>query len=137
MPKTTPKRSDDIDDLIDAALSEEDRSLLERYGREPGYLRQALGMFGGPLGWIIWVTFAASLIAFAGSVYALAQMLAAGETLTAVQWGVGGVVLFQLATFARGFMGDHFEANRLLREIKRLELRLVRMDSGEQEGTTR
>jgi len=117
-----------IDDLIEETLSAEDRALLERYGSEPGYLRQAFGLFRGRLGWVMWLTFAVSLAGFLGCVIALWRLFGSAEPVAAVQWGVGAVLLFQLSTFLRGFMGSHFEANRLLREIKRLELRLVRLE---------
>lgn len=41
------------------------------------------------------------------------------------------MILVQLSTLLRGFMGMQFEANRVLREVKRLELRLVRMEGKE------
>ncbi len=125
-----------LDDMIEEALSAEDEALLARYGREPGYVSQAFGLFRGRLGWVMWVVFIAQFLAVLGAVYALVRLFSgAPDMLEALRHGVLAVILIQLATFLRGFMGAHFEANRVLREIKRLELRLVRLEErGERNG---
>lgn len=43
----------DIDELIDQALTEEERALLGRNEPEPGFLRQVLAMGRGRLGWVM------------------------------------------------------------------------------------
>lgn len=127
----------DIDERIEAALSAEDTALLERYAEEPGYFRQALGLFRGRLGWVMWFVYIVQFVLFLGAVYALYRMFTVGALMPALHWGVGAVILVQLTIFLRGFMGVHFEANRLLRELKRLELRLVRLEDGENGQKTR
>lgn len=112
-----------IDDLIGQALTEEDRALLASHG-EPGYLAQAFGLFRGPMAWVMWVVYATAGIAFLAGLYALWHMVAAIDALAAVKWGVGALFLFQLTTLCKTFMGSHMEANRLLREIKRVELQV-------------
>lgn len=119
-----------LDDMIDEALSEEERALLEHYAGEPGYLRQALGLFRGRLGWVMWFVGITQLLLFLAALYALWELFAADELMHAMRWGVGAVVLVQLSTLLRSFMGMQFEANRVLREIKRLELRFVRLEEG-------
>jgi len=123
-----------IDERIEAALSAEDEALLEHYGDEPGYIRQALGLFRGRLGWVMWFIYITQALLFLAAVYAFYRLSTVGELMPALQWGVGAVILVQLTTFLRGFMGMHFEGNRLLREIKRLELRLVRLEGGKTGG---
>ena len=39
--------------------------------------------------------------------------------------GVAGLALFQFTVVGKGFMGAHLEANRVLREVKRVELQLA------------
>jgi hypothetical protein len=118
-----------IDDLIEDTLSEDDERLLAEYGSEPGYFRQAFGLFRGPLGWVMSMVMGVAVIFGLATIWFAWAAMTATETLDAVQWGMLAVIGVQLTTFLRGFMGDHFEANRVLREIKRLELRLVRMES--------
>jgi len=118
-----------IDDLIQDTLTEEDERLLAEYGSEPGYLRQAFSLFRGPLGWVMSMVMACAIGFGLASIWCIYKAMVATEMLDAVQWAMWAVIGVQLTTFLRGFMGDHFEANRVLREIKRIELRLVRMES--------
>jgi hypothetical protein len=119
----------DIDELINETLSKEDEELLADYGREPGYFKQAMALFRGKLGWVMWLVGIIQLLFFIAALYAFYQVLVGTDLISTLRWGIGTVILVQLSTFLRGFMGMHFETNRALREIKRLELRLVRMES--------
>ena len=112
-----------LDEMIGRALTDEDRALLSRHG-EPGYVAQAFGMFRGPMAWALWVAYVAGAFAFIVGAYAFWQMLTTTDLLAAVKWGVGALVLFQITVLTKGFMGSHMEANRMLREIKRLELQV-------------
>ena len=114
-----------IDDLINEALSEEDEDLLQRYGSEPGYFSQAFALFTGRLGWVMWLVMIVQVLLFIGAVWAVWTVFTTPDALAAVRWGVVAVILVQIVTFLRGFMGAHFEANRVLRHVTRLELRLV------------
>ncbi|MEO6065117.1 MAG: DUF6768 family protein [Lysobacterales bacterium] len=113
-----------IDDLIGRALTEEDRELLARHG-EPGYLAQAFGIFRGPMAWVMWVVNAAAGVAFVAGLYAIWKMSGTTEAIVAVKWGVGSLLLFQVTTLCKTFMGTHLETNRMLREIKRVELQVA------------
>jgi hypothetical protein len=112
-----------IDDLIGRALTEEDRALLASHG-EPGYLTQAFGLFRGPMAWVMWLVNVASGVGFLAGAYAIWRMFGAPDALVAVQWGVAALFLFQVTTLCKTFMGTRMEANRLLRELKRIELQV-------------
>lgn len=112
-----------IDDLIDQALTEEDRALLASHS-EPGYLAQAFDLFRGPLAWVMWLVNAASGVAFLAGVYAIWRMFGTSDPLVAVKWGVASLFLFQVTTVCKTVMGSRMEANRLLRELKRVELQV-------------
>jgi len=112
-----------IDDLIGQALTEEDRALLASHS-EPGYLTQAFGLFRGPLAWVMWLVNVASGVAFLAGAYAIWQMFGTSDPLVAVKWGVASLFLFQVTTLCKTFMGNRMEANRLLRELKRIELQI-------------
>lgn len=115
----------DIDELINEALSQEDEALLDNLNEEPGWMRQAFGLFRGPLAWVMWVVFIVQIALFLGALYAGWTVFTTSDLMAAVKWGVLTVVLVQLTTFLRGFMGSHLEANRVLRELRRLDLRLI------------
>ena len=57
--------------------------------------------------------------------FALWQTWHAVDVISAVRWGVLTVVLFQYSAMIKGFLGTHFEANRTLREVKRVELQIA------------
>ncbi len=112
-----------LDDLIAQGLSAEDRELLARHG-EPGYFSQAIGLFRGSWSWVMWLVYISAALAFLAAIYAFWQLQASTDAVSAVKWGVVGLVLFQFTVMGKAFMGSHMEANRLLREIKRLELQV-------------
>lgn len=112
------------DELISRALTEEDRALLARYG-EPGYIRQSLGLFRGRDGWVGVLAYVTALAAFAGFAFAFWQLWSATELLSAVRWGVVALLAFQYSTMMKSVMGTRVEANRVLRELKRVELRIA------------
>ncbi|HZD54534.1 MAG TPA: DUF6768 family protein [Woeseiaceae bacterium] len=120
-----------IDELINETLSAEDEALLARYGTEPGYVRQAFWLFRGKLGWVMCLVAVVQVMLFLGAIYAFWATVTATDLLIALRWGVGTVVLVQMSALLRSFMGMHFEANRVLRELARLELRIVRGQQGE------
>jgi hypothetical protein len=118
-----------IDDLIGRALDEEDKALLARQA-EPGYIAQAFGIFRGPMAWVMWLVNVAAGIAFLAGLYSIWQMSGAAEALAAVKWGVAALALFQVTMLCKTFMGSHLEANRMLREIKRVELQVALLREG-------
>jgi hypothetical protein len=114
---------DKTDQLIEQALSAEDRELLAKHG-EPGYFTQAFGLFRGTLGWVAWLAYLSGLAAFAGCAYALWQTWTTSDALLAVRWGVVALLLFQCSAMLKTYLGSHMQANRMLRELKRIELQL-------------
>ena len=120
-----------FDDLIGKALTEEDRALLASHS-EPGYLSQAFGIFRGPMASVMWLVNIAAGIAFLAGGYAVWQMFDTLDPLVAIKWGIASLFLFQVTMLCKTFMGNHMEANRMLRELKRVELQvsLLRADAG-------
>ena len=117
------------DDTILRALAEEDRDLLARHA-EPGYPAQALAMFRGRLGWVTTLAYVTALVAFIGFGYTFWRAWTADDALAAVKFGTLAVVLFQYTAMAKGFLGNHIEANRTLREMKRIELQMALLRRG-------
>ena len=114
-----------VDDMIRKTLEEQDRAVWAELGDEPGYFRQAFGLFRGQLGWVMWMVMIIQLALFGTAIWAAVKLVGASDAVQAVQWGVLVVVLVQMVTFLRGFMGSHFEANRILRELALVQLRVV------------
>ena len=112
-----------LDQMIHQALSEEDRRLLASHA-EPGYLKQAMGVFRGPMSWVMWLVYVLGVVTFVLCALSLWKMWVSTDVLTAVKWGIAGLAAFQFSVVCKNFMGQHLEANRMLREIKRVELKV-------------
>ena len=107
----------DTERMIGEALVAEERDLLRRIGEEPAYLVQLGGAFTGRLGWVNGAMMLAQIVLFVAGIYAAVQFFTAGDALSAVCWGLPAAVLVIWPTI---------QTNRVLRELKRLELRLAR-----------
>ena len=112
-----------IDNLIGQALTDEDRALLTSFG-EPGYATQALSLFRGPQAWAMWMINIAGGVAFFVGVYAIWQTSGTADVLVAVKWGVASLFLFQITMLCKILTVNRMESNRLLRELKRVELQV-------------
>lgn len=120
---------DTIDRLIDEALDAEERELLRQIGEEPGYLTQAMGAFGGRLGWVNLVLMIAQTALFFIGLYAAWRFFEAPDVLTALRWGIPAAVLFLSAVMLKLSIWPTIQTNRVLREMKRVELQLARIQS--------
>jgi|TARA_R110000744_G_scaffold125730_15_gene231866 hypothetical protein len=116
----------ELDAMIAEALAAEDRQLLEQFGEEPGYFAQAIGLFGGRLGWVIWTVYIVNIAAAGLAIWAGWHLFMASTPLEAIRWGVAALAAMQIGLFMKGFMGEQLLNNRVIREVKRLELQLVR-----------
>lgn len=117
----------DLDKMIDAALAEEERDLLRAIGEESGYLAQATGIFGGRTGWVNLVVMVTQTAAFLVAVWATVRFFAATDVLAALHWGLPAATLMVMALVLKTSLRPVMEANRVIREVKRLELQLARM----------
>lgn len=122
---------DPLDTMIDEALNAEERDLLRTIGEEPGYFTQVWGLFGGKIGWVTWLLMAAQTMMFIASVYAAVQFFAATEALEALRWGLPAAVLLILAAMTKLTLWPSLQANRVIHEVKRLELQVARMQMKE------
>jgi hypothetical protein len=115
-----------IDQMIDEALDAEERDLLRSIGEEPGFFRQAWGVFGGPTGWVNAVMMAAQTLLFLAGAWAAWHFFQASEPVAQLRWGLPAAVLLIVATVMKMALLPRMESNRLMRELKRIELQLAR-----------
>jgi len=116
----------DIDQLIDEALDTEERDLLHALGDEQGFALQLVGLFGGRTGWVSAVMIAAQTVIFLGGAWATWRFFNAGDTLTALRWGLPATVLMLGSTMLKLALWPTIHTNRLMRELKRIELQVAR-----------
>jgi hypothetical protein len=115
----------DIDRMIDEALDAEERALLRSLD-EQGFFTQAFGIFRGPTGWTNAVLMGAQAVMFVAGVWAAWNFFEATEPSAQLRWGLPAAVALILATMLKMALIPRMEGNRVMREIKRLELKLAR-----------
>ncbi len=115
----------DADRMIDEALGLEERELLRSIGEEPDYIEQAMGVFGGRLGWLNMVLMVAQGAAFFAGAWAAWNFFAADDTLAALRWGLPASVLLLMSLTMKMALWPTIQANRIIRELKRIELQIA------------
>jgi hypothetical protein len=117
----------ELDRMIEATLNEEDRAFFARLEREPGFFGQLIGLLAGPVGWINLVMLIALIAFFFGGVWCAWEFLQTSDVITALRWGLSSATLLIVAAILKiGTLWPSFQTNRMLREIKRLELQIAR-----------
>ena len=107
------------------ALPAEERDLLPRIGEEPGYLDQALSVFSGKTGWVSAVLMVTQAVGFMAGVWAAWNFFQAPDALSALRWGLPAAVLLVMSLVIKMGLWPTIQANRVLRELKRLELQMA------------
>lgn len=115
----------DLDTLVEAELSREERELLGRIGEEPGFFGQALGLFGGRLGWVNAVMMLTQIVIFFAGAYAAWRFFGETQVASQLRWGLPAAVLLIMSLMIKMAMWPEIHANRLMRELKRIELQLA------------
>jgi cytochrome b561 len=114
-----------VDNAIQDALSKEDAEFLAKLQTEPGSLQQIVGIFQGPLNWIYLTLLIAAIVVGAFAVYSGWQFATSTGLRPLFYWGaVTGFCLVVLAVVRIVFFMQ-INTNRILREIKRLELQVA------------
>ncbi|MCP5038635.1 MAG: hypothetical protein GY945_13670 [Rhodobacteraceae bacterium] len=116
---------DKLDELIREALEGEDKRIFEETA-ELGYFALAMGIFRGRTGWVSWVVMLVQGAMFLAAIWCAVQFYAASEVLLAVKWGISAAVLALMAGMMKMSLMPVMQADRVLRELKRVELMLAR-----------
>lgn len=114
----------DLDQVIDEALDAEERELLRTLD-EPGFFSQAFGVFRGPTGWMSMVMMFWQAVMFIAGVWAAWRFFEATDTVTQLRWGLPATILLIFAAMLKMALIPRMESNRLLRELKRVELQVA------------
>lgn len=117
-------KTQQIDQMIELALSQRDRDILEGT-EELGWFSLGLKQFSGKLGWVTWVLMIVQTSMFIAGVYFGIKFLNATEVLPAVKNGIGAAVLLLMATQLKTSLMPQIQADRVIREVKRLQLMIV------------
>jgi len=119
-------KTEDLDRLILEALDADDRAVLGDLAEEPGYFAQAFGLLRGKLAWVMWIAYIVNIIGAGLAIFAAWNMFQTTDPVMTIRWGIGVVVAVNLGLFMKGGLGLQMQNNRILRELKRVELQLAR-----------
>ena len=119
-----------LDDQIRAALSAEDRALLDEYADEPGILDLVAGTFRGKMRFWSALSVFMTLPMFALSVWCFVELVTADDVLVALRWGAGFLWSALAVAMLKMWFWMQMNQQAVLREIKRVELQVARGSSG-------
>jgi hypothetical protein len=113
-----------VDEILSRALREDERDLLASLP-EPGLLGASFGLFRGRLGWVNAVVMVVQGAAFLTGAYAAWRFFGAADTYTQLRWGLPAATLLLVSLILKAMLWPAVQADRVIREVKRLELRLA------------
>jgi len=113
----------DIDNKIRAALREEPP------GAEPNLAEEVISVFRGRHRWMHAVVVAVSLIFLALAVWASLQFYHAEVVREQLRWGGLALVALLMISFMKVWFWLEMQTNRILREVKRVELLFISRDA--------
>lgn len=113
-----------LDDLIAEAMSAEEREIL-RETEELGWFELGAKQFTGKLGWVSVVLMAVQTVLFVAAIWCAVGFFGATDVLSALHWGLPAAVLMILATILKTSLMPQIQADRVLRELKRVELMIA------------
>lgn len=113
----------DLDQKIQAALRRAQTG-GEPAG-EPNLAEEVLAAFRGRHRWLSALFVGVNLVFFAGLLWAGARFLQAGSVPAQLQWGALAFVCLFAMSFIKLWFWLELHSNRVLRELKRVELLLV------------
>lgn len=116
---------DKLDALIREALEGEDREIL-RQTEELGWFALVFSQFRGRLGWVAWVLTVVQTAMFLAGLWCAVRFFQTTEVIAALRWGFSATVLWILATNIKLSMMPQMHADRVIRELRRVELLLAR-----------
>lgn len=113
-----------LDRLIEEALSDQDKDIM-RETQELGWFALGASQFTGKLGWVSWVLMILQTTMFLFAVWAGWHFFVATEMLAALKWGLSSATLVIVATILKTSLMPQIQADRILRELKRVELMIA------------
>jgi len=118
----------DLDQKIQAALRGQPGA--DALAREPNIAEEVIGTFRGRRRILMAFSFAYSLVLFAGAIWAGVRFHGAQTVAAQLQWGALAFLLFLIVLFIKLWFWLEMHTNRVLRELKRVELLLVSRPPG-------
>jgi hypothetical protein len=113
----------DLEQKIQAALRRDTAG--DSLAGEPNLAEEVLTAFRGRHRWLTALVVLVNLAAFAGFVLAAVRFYGATDVAVQLRWGALAAVLLSVMTMLKLWFWLEMQSNRILREVKRVELLLV------------
>lgn len=113
-----------LDEMIKEALEGEDRRIFEET-EELGWFALGLSQFRGKHGFVAWAIMIVQSVMFFAGIWCIVHFFQATEVLLALKWGLSGAVLWIIGTSLKMGLMPQMQADRVIRELKRIELMLA------------
>jgi hypothetical protein len=119
----------DFNTTLREAMTEDDEAFLRRLEDEPGLFQQVANAFQGKLKFWVAYAFVMSFVIFIGAIYCFWQLLNAETTRAMILWATGTWCLLLSVGLTKIWFWMRMNHIAMLREIKRVELYLVKNGS--------
>ncbi len=116
---------DELDRKIEEALNEQDRALLDQFP-EQGLIGQFKSVFHGSMAWVSVMSMLFGTVLTIAFFYAAWKFFNVADIDARLLWGGGAWFLATMVAFMKVWFWMRMESNRVLREVKRLELQIAR-----------
>lgn len=113
----------DIDQKIQAALRRDTAG--DSLGADPSLAEEVLIAFRGRHRWMAAMLIVINVVVLAGLVLAVVRFLGSSDVTMQLRWGGVALVLLLMVTMLKIWFWLEMHTNRVLREVKRVELLLV------------
>lgn len=118
----------DIDEKIRKALTTEDQKILAELDKGTG-LFELIGMsFRGKQAWMMYYMYALGFVVFAVLVYFTVRYLNTADLKSSLSWALGIITCLFIILLVKIMAWQQMFKLELLRELKRLEMRLMLAD---------
>src|SRR5262245_7485862 len=114
-----------LDDAIRGAVSKEDAEFLAKLESEEGTVQQVVGVFRGPMRWFYTLLLIAGVLLGIFGVYACWRFATVTDLRPLLYWGAATGFSLLALTVVRILFFMQMNTNRVLRELKRLELQIA------------
>lgn len=113
----------DLDQKIQAALRSQTGG--DALVAEPNLAEEVIVAFRGRNRWLTTLVFVWSFVFFLGAVWAAVHFYGADTVTAQLRWGGLALLLILMVSFIKVWFWQEMHTNRVLRELKRVELLLI------------
>lgn len=114
-----------LDKMISEALDDEDREILDKIGSEQSSVEMAVDLFRGKAGFVNFTMVVGQIVFFGIGLYAAWKCFNMTEVVDVIRWGLIANFFLLTAVVAKVGLLPSFQANRMMRAMKRLEMQIA------------